>query len=349
MNLLVRLGHASSFQRCGRWLLLALTLSGCGKEEIRVYTAPKDKPAPTQMADKPVRPPRARPNLSWQLPDGWKETGPSQMSFASFSIPGAGGKEAQVSITQLAPLAGRDTMVVNMWREQLGLESASAEEVAKQLQAVDVGGKAGSLFDLTGKSGSGSEPFRIVTAVVHQPEGSWFYKLSGESALVEVEKPRFIEFLKSIQIKEAAAPATEAASSEERPKPKWSVPAQWKELPAGQMQVAKFAIPERGSAQAQVFVSVFPNDTGGTLANVNRWRRQLGLSEVTEQDLASLVKPLDPAHPEAMLVELTNKNKRLLGAIVPRGGSYWFYKLLGDSEAVVPEKDSFVAFAKSDP
>ena len=242
-------------------------------------------------------------------------------------------------------------MIVNMWREQLGLESASAEEVAKQLQPVDVGGKAGSLFDLTGKGGSGSEPFRIVTAVVHQPEGSWFYKLSGESALVEAEKPKFIEFLKSIQIKEAPAAATamEIASSEGRAKPKWSVPAQWKELPAGQMQVAKFAIPERGSAQAQVFVSVFPSDTGGTLANVNRWRRQLGLGEVAEQDLASLVKPLDPAHPEAMLVELTNNDKRLLGAIVPRGGSYWFYKLLGDNEAVVPEKDSFVAFAKSDP
>src|SRR5260221_4537064 len=323
MNLSVRLGHASSFQRCGRWLFLALALSGCGKEEIRVYTAPKDRP---------MHSPRARPSLIWRLPDGWKETGPNQLSFAGFSITGPGGGEAQVSITQLASLEGRDTMIVNMWRERLGLEDASPEEVAKQLQPVDVGGKAGSLFDLTGKGGSGSELFRIVTAVVHQPEGSWFYKLSGESALVEAEKPKFIEFLKSIQIKEApaAAPATEIASSEGRAKPKWSVPAQWKELPAGQMQVAKFAIPERGSAQAQVFVSVFPSDTGGTLANVNRWRRQLGLGEVAEQDLASLVKPLDPAHPDAMLVELTNNDQRLLCAIVPRGGSYWVCKLLRD-------------------
>ena len=115
------------------------------------------------------------------------------------------------------------------------------------------------------------------------------------------------------------------------------------------MQVARFAIPERGAAQAEVFVSVFPNDTGGTLANVNRWRKQLGLDAITEEDLPSLVKPLDPAKPEAMLVELTNNNKQLVGAIVPRGGSFWFYKLLGDSAAVVPEKDSFLAFTKSDP
>ena len=46
---------------------------------------------------------------------------------------------------------------------------------------------------------------------------------------------------------------------------------------------------------------------------------------------------------------MTNNNKRLLGAIVPREGRYWFYKLLGDAAAVAPEKDAFIAFAKSKP
>ncbi len=325
---------------------MAWLLAGCGKEAIRVYTAPKDKPPTQQMAEQGPgkRPPPA--HLSWQLPKGWKETGPSQLSLASFSIPGGNGQEAQVSITRLGLLAGRDTMIVNMWREQLGLEPASSEDAVRQFQPVEVGGEKGSLFDLTGKPGKDAEPVRIVTAMVHRPDGSWFYKLSGDATIVEAEKPAFIEFLKSMQMK---AEPVETAAAGEQPKPKWRVPGEWKELPAGQMQVAKFATPERGSAHAEVFVSVFPSDTGGTLANVNRWRRQLGLAEVTDQDLTSLVKPLDPANPEAMLVELTNSNKKLLGAIVPRGGSYWFYKLLGDSEAVVPEKEAFVAFAKSNP
>ena len=46
---------------------------------------------------------------------------------------------------------------------------------------------------------------------------------------------------------------------------------------------------------------------------------------------------------------MTNNNKRLVGAIVPRGGRYWFYKLLGDAEAVAPERDAFVALAKAAP
>ena len=126
-------------------------------------------------------------------------------------------------------------------------------------------------------------------------------------------------------------------------------PEQWKEIPAGQMQVAKFAVPERGGARAEVFVSVFPNDTGGALANVNRWRKQIGLADVPPSELPRMVSPLDPAQPEAILVDMTNSSKRLLGAIVPREGRYWFYKLLGDAAAVSPEKDAFVAFVKTQP
>jgi hypothetical protein len=46
---------------------------------------------------------------------------------------------------------------------------------------------------------------------------------------------------------------------------------------------------------------------------------------------------------------MTNSPTRLVGAVVPRGGRYWFYKLSGDAEAVAFEKEAFVAFAKSQP
>jgi len=281
------------------------------------------------------------------LPKGWKETGASQMNVASFSIPGANGQEAQVTITPLAVLAGREAMIVNMWRKQLGLQIAKEEEIAHQLEPVEVGGEKGVLFDLTSEAGEGSKAVRIVTAMVHRAEASWFYKLSGDAALIEAQKPAFIEFLKSVQLREPSPSDTPVA--EETPKPKWQVPSQWKALPASQMQVARFGVPKKGPAEAEVFVSVFPNDTGGMLANVNRWRKQLGLGEVAAPDLDSLVKPLDPANPEAMLAELTNKNKQLVGAIVPRAGSFWFYKLFGDADAVLPEKEAFLAFAKSNP
>ena len=115
------------------------------------------------------------------------------------------------------------------------------------------------------------------------------------------------------------------------------------------MLVARFTLPDRGAAKAEVLVSVFGNDTGGTLANVNRWRREIGLSDVDAAGLSQLVSPLDPADAEKKLIDLTNNNRRLIAAIVPRDGRYWFYKLRGESDAVSPEREAFVAFAKSTP
>ena len=333
--------------------LIAVT-SGCGREEAQVYTMPKEQvKTVAQPPSRSMGLPKAHPQVTWTLPKGWQESGAGQMSVASFSIKGEGSTEAQVTITPLTKLAGRDAEIVNMWREQVGLAALDREEALKQFEKVDVGGETGSLFQIEGKAEGQSAPARIITAMVHREDASWFYKLSGDGAVVAAQKPAFIEFLKSIRLKEApmeaSASAPALADAGSGSKPNWTVPAQWKELAAGQMQIARFAVPERGGAKAEVFVSVFPNDTGGTLANVNRWRRQLGLSELNESELGSIVSPLDPASPGAILVEMTSSSKKLFGAVVPRNGSYWFYKLLGDAEAVAPEKEAFVAFAKSKP
>lgn len=129
---------------------------------------------------------------------------------------------------------------------------------------------------------------------------------------------------------------------------KWTVPAGWTEAKPGPMQQARFAVPEKEGAQAEVAVSVFPSDTGGTLANVNRWRAQLGLPPVDESGLANLVAPLSAA-PNAVLVDLSNDTKRMLAAIVPRDGIWWFYKMTGGAPAVAGAREAFIAFVSSTP
>ncbi len=344
-----------------RVLALAVVVlgAGCQREEIQVYTVGKEvtRPMVAQsgnphgggMGGSGMGAPRPRAQVSWTLPGGWKETGAGQMSVASFSIQGEGGTEAQVTITPLAKLGGRDADIVNMWREQVGLKPLERDEALKQFEKVEVGGESASMFQIEGAPVEGSTPAKIVTAIVHRDDASWFFKFAGDAALVTAQKPVFIEFLKSIRMKDAPSAASPAAASDPGSQPGWIVPSQWRQVAAGQMQVARFAVPERGGAKAEVFVSVFPNDTGGTLANVNRWRRQIGLGEIGEGELGPMVSPLDPASPGAILVEMVSDSKKLLGAVVPRDGSYWFYKLLGDAAAVTPEKEAFVAFAKSKP
>ncbi len=359
-----------------------LALGACKRENIEVYTAPKDLPVTAQQhhpndghdhsehdghdhgtpAQAPARP--ELPKLTWALPAGWQEAPASQMSAATFIIKGEGG-EANVTITPLPNLAGREELVVNMWRQQVGQPPLNGEEVKQALTDIEVAGEKGQFFEITGSPEG--RPTRIITAMQHgRGDASWFYKLSGDEAVVNAQKPAFLEFVKSVRFEEKPAAAATAqtapqAQTASAPAPfnaptgtapqefKWQTPEGWQQLQPGQMQVAKFSVPEQNGAKAEVAVSIFPNDTGGTLANVNRWIGQVGGQPVDEAGLASLVKPLEGGPEGSLVADVGGESKRIVGAIVPRDGQYWFYKMTGDTAAVNAAKDAFVAFAKAQP
>ena len=336
----------------------AVLLGGCKREEIRVYSVAKEVSAPTAENATSTPTPAAntaRPQLAYTLPAGWQDAGATSMSLANFRIKTDAG-EASVNITPLASMAGQEAAVVNMWREQVGQKALAEGELASALTAVEIGGAQGQFFEITGARDG--QTVRIVTAFAHRDGASWFYKLQGPEAVVAAQKPVFVEFLKTVRIKEGgasvptvadSAPATPAAPAvPAEPQFKWKVPEGWQTLAAGQMQVAKFAVPAKDSAKAEVFVSVFPSESGGTLANVNRWRQQIGLDPVDEAGLKPLVSPIEGA-PGATLIDLKNDAKAMLGAIVPREGRWWFYKLMGDAPAVNAEREAFVRFVQTAP
>ena len=345
-------------------MFLAVVAAGCGREEPKVYRVPREKPSaaaepsPSMPHGHPEVSNRAKPKLSWTLPSGWEEAGAGEMSLATFNIAGKEGQQAQVKVTPLHGLAGKEVPIVNMWREQVGLPELTPEEVTRELQEVEIAGEPGKMFEVSGQAGGASPPMRIVTAMVHRADASWFYKLAGDAELVEAQKPAFVAFLKSVRISEAPAaqtavadaPAEAAPTASPAAESKWNAPAGWRPVPPGPMQTAKFVVPQKGTAKAEVTVSVFPNATGGTLANVNRWRGQIGLASVDEAELARLITRPDDKNPEVILADMTNPEtkRQIIGAIVPRGGQWFFYKLMGDADAVAPQKEAFVAFAKSE-
>ena len=145
---------------------------------------------------------------------------------------------------------------------------------------------------------------------------------------------------------------TETAASSSEGKPKWTVPASWKEEPLTQMLMAKFSATD-GDARAEITVSAFPGDVGGLLANVNRWRRQINLPPIGESALATEVTPIQTQAGPGSLVSLeatdsqTGKGSRLVGVAVPHAGETWFFKIMGEARVVVREKDAFVKFVQS--
>jgi hypothetical protein len=348
----------------GAFLLVATLLAACGREDVKVYRVAKgESPAPSAatMHDGHSHTDAATPQLSWTLPAGWQQLEAGQMNLATFSIAGAEGKQAQVAVTPLQGLAGKEVLIVNMWRQQVGLSELPEADATKELTDVEIGGDTGKMFDMAGKSPAGAAS-RIVTAMLHRGDTSWFFKLQGDDELVTAQKPNFIAFLKSVKFGEVAAPATlpdghppiagngpatgVPPTASPSGLPNWPAPAEWKAVAPGAMQVAKFSVPEASGAKADVTISVFPSSTGGTLANVNRWRRQIGLPPVDESGLAPLVKPLDEKTPDALIAELSNEGRRLVGAIVPAGGQWYFYKLMGDDAVVAQQKAAFTQFVK---
>ena len=369
MNLIRRATRQHSLILCGSLLAASLFASN-GAEEIRSYRVPKEIPqagipaghSPTDGHDHGHGGmTRAIPKVSYTTPQGWQEAGAGDMRVAGFSIVGMNGHTAQVAVTPLPGMAGRESIIVNMWRQQVGLSELSAEETAKELTPVDIGGESGKMFDMAGKSAAGTT-IRIVTAMMHRSEQSWFFKLQGDDELVTQQKPAFVAFLKSVKIEESAAlalpdghppiasgapvPVAKSSTAPRDGTPNWTAPADWTEVAAGSMQVAKFSVPEVNGAKADVTISVFPNSTGGTLANVNRWRNQIGLSPVDESGLSQLLKPLDEKNSGAVIADISNNSRRLVGAIVPNGGQWYFFKMMGDDAAVAPQKETFTKFVK---
>ena len=163
-------------------LLGALLCSSCKREEIRVYTVAKQAPAATPAAEAaPEGQPRQHPKITYTLPPDWQDMGPNAMSLANFHIKTDAG-EASVNVTPLGSMAGGESAIVNMWREQVGQPPLPDSEAAATLSPVEIGGESGQLFEISGQLAG--KPLKIVTAFVHRSDGSWFYKMQGPDVVV---------------------------------------------------------------------------------------------------------------------------------------------------------------------
>ena len=357
------------------WLgftLLAFVLAGCGHDNVQVYRLSNDDsstasppPNTTAAAAAPKDNSAAQPGLHWTLPSGWTEVAPGAMSIATFKVSGPNGAEAEVSVVPLPGAAGGDAANVNRWRGQVGLPAATADELQKMGEAVQISDQSATLYDIVG-----SDNAKRILGVMQDRSGStWFFKMTGEAGLVEQQKPEFIAFLKSVTFPGATQPEglppghppigggnqnTPMMSSESAPanKPVWTLPAGWQEVPAAQFLLAEYTIAGANGAKAEVNVAQLSGNGGGVLPNVNRWRGQIGLDPVDETGLANVTTTMAVAGGQATLVDMTGKDMsgealRLVAAIVPMGDQTWFYKLMGDEKVVADQKDAFTKFVQT--
>jgi len=127
----------------------------------------------------------------------------------------------------------------------------------------------------------------------------------------------------------------------------WKLPAGWTESRTGGMRYATLK-PAEGAVE--VSVVVLGGSAGGELANLNRWRGQLGLPPVDEAGMAAARKAVKSGVGEVSVYDLVGQGQpasRMVVGLLSRNGSTWFLKLTGESSAVEAVRGPFTQLLES--
>lgn len=272
-----------------------------------------------RFADQPEATPQ------WSLPVGWQQKAGSGFRFATIEIPSPE-ERLELSVSQL-PVPGGDRNEyilsnVNLWREQMGLKPIRADELAStapQIALTDHPETKAFLVDFTG----------------YAPRGAGHGGMSGGMSMAA----------------SSAAPTAVPVAAES--KLGYQVPDGWT---SGQLTISRGGIQVRrdaafevqdGEKRVEITITSLPAASNPILSNVNRWRQQIGLDPVSQDELKQEAKQLKVGDLTADYVSLTGSDQVILGAILVRQDVAWFVKLQGDSELAERERPHFESFVQS--
>jgi hypothetical protein len=135
----------------------------------------------------------------------------------------------------------------------------------------------------------------------------------------------------------------------------WDLPSGWTERPQTQMRLANFLV--QGNTDAECFLTLLGGDGGGMLANINRWRSQMGLSPMEAAEVDGLPKARFMSD-MAVLIDFEGSYSgmgggegrpgwRMLGLLLvePQGSA--FFKATGPSALLAAERENFLKLAAS--
>src|SRR3954470_21566996 len=221
----------------------SLVLCGCDRDDqqIKVYrvakaplesTPPPDTSSmmPTNAPPPSALAPPGSSNVA-DVPKNWEPQTLSQMRLASFLVRGENGATADVSFVALGPAAGNVLDNVNRWLGQLKQPALDQEKLKSMIQPVATERGEVAVVDLSGQpeNGDPNKDGRIVGAIAAEENGTSFFKMRGNAALVGAEKENFIKWVRASRAGPSATtstsmPAAPPSSNPEKSEIKWDLP-----------------------------------------------------------------------------------------------------------------------------
>ena len=135
----------------------------------------------------------------------------------------------------------------------------------------------------------------------------------------------------------------------------WDTPAGWARAERSQMRPVNLTFGPNN--EGECYLSLLPGGGGGALSNVNRWRKQMGQPDLTEEDLAKMPKKtlmgiqgtfvsIDGAYTSVGATE-AKPDQRMLGIVATMGEAGLFVKMVGPKALVEANTAGFDQFVSS--
>jgi hypothetical protein len=135
----------------------------------------------------------------------------------------------------------------------------------------------------------------------------------------------------------------------------FALPEGWSQKVPTPMVIAAFQAGSPPELVADMAVSAFPGDVGGQVANIDRWRRQIGLGPIDPATVDGFVTKLQVSGIESWQVDMTGpvgaaadgSAPRMVVTAVARNGQTWFFKMVGPEAAVKAQLENYASFLNS--
>ena len=196
----------------------ALALVSCNNDKIEVYRIPKEGVTVAMQNGSAGLPPAPAGNpAKWVKPEGWSEQPLSEMRLGSFKVDGSNATSADVSVTAFPGDAGGLAPNVNRWRGQLQLPPLEEDQLQQTIQRTEVEGVQTYLVDIQTPDNA-AKPSRILGAVLETPDRTWFVKMTGSPELIESQRQKFLDFVKSFRFTSAIEGQVPETAGSNKPK-----------------------------------------------------------------------------------------------------------------------------------
>ncbi len=132
-------------------------------------------------------------------------------------------------------------------------------------------------------------------------------------------------------------------------------PAHWTEKKRTAMRMASYEVRGEDGVLADISFTSLRSAPGGLLANLNRWRNQVGLADLDDAAMGQNSVKVPSVFGEATLIDVQGlienadpkADGRIIGAIAERDGRAWFFKMRGNDELLGREKENFIRWIAS--